>query len=566
MIDDSQFDNTPVNPLLLAEKLRRAQDFELPDLAAELCEQPRLREALWFIQWASRSENYPGGLRRFAAKLIDDSQDWIGSDLMIAHPVGAVLSQKEVEEIILAMPDSVRDDLPGFAELSDETVADAFIPRLPLDFDERYESAESRAYRLAEAERRRDAAREVNRNLRAERARLIKETNLPQLVRLCSDIAHRRLAQYLKNLCERADVRFTREKFDGKIGGRAPWYFARISTALLRFMDQWAEKQRASIAETSTVLEMWQWLDWAHDAKRAVMFQGETRHGKTEALSAWCRMRPGAARFIRTPPEAGGLAEFLRWIARELGLDVRPNAPASSMRPNIEFVLRYSGFLCAFDEFQYCVPEPSSRKSPDRLDFVRSYLLDADAKVPCAFVCTEQGYNNARNRYVKATGYVIAQLEERIRTVKLSEEVSSADLTAIARFHLPQLDERLIKLVVSMAIVSRRGYVSDLRKIADDVERLAKAAGAAVPELPHVLAAIEGIYPGSLAQLNAAAKPANDSGTPAPSRRRSSRTANAFGNGPAAPLQTPVRDVAPVMPGVRFESQQDSEEPNEAGL
>lgn len=557
--------NTPVDPLLLAKKLKRALECELPEFAIELADQSRRRETLWFIQWASRPENYPGGLSRFASELIDDSQDLIGSTRMNAHPADAILSESEIEEIVMALPDSVRHELPGFDELAEPMMslwvssAPTAEDITPLSYDgfPVHESRESRAHRLAEAERRREVARNSAARLSEERAAFIRQTSLPQLVNLCSNVARERLGIYLKRLCERDEVGFTRDTYGGRrTRGLAPWYFAQISTALIRFMDRWADRQRASIAQTSTTREISEWLNWAREKKRSVMFQGETRQGKTEALAAWCRTRPGAARFIRTPPESGGLAEFLRWIARELGLDFKPNANAQALRPKIEFVLRYSGLVCGFDEFQYAFPAPSSNRSPDRLNFVRAYLMDAG--VPCAFVCTEQGYSGARNRYVKATGYVIAQFEERLRTIKLPEEVSSDDLSAIARFHLPQLNDKLIELVVKMAIDSRRGYVSDLRKIADDVERIALANGAAVATTEHVLKAIDSIYPGRLEQLSGA-QPA-----PAPiAGKEPRRPRAASGRRSAGPLQAPCRGVAPLPVESRFESQQGSSEPIE---
>lgn len=60
----------PIRAEILASKIEKLQNFELPDLFDEFAAEPRLLRALWFLQFVSWPDNYPGGLTKFASDFI----------------------------------------------------------------------------------------------------------------------------------------------------------------------------------------------------------------------------------------------------------------------------------------------------------------------------------------------------------------------------------------------------------------------------------------------------------------------------------------------------------------
>ena len=64
----------PIRSELLAGKIEKLLNYELPELLTEFTEEPRLIRARWLLEYVSKPDNYPGGLTKFA-------QDFIAASL-----------------------------------------------------------------------------------------------------------------------------------------------------------------------------------------------------------------------------------------------------------------------------------------------------------------------------------------------------------------------------------------------------------------------------------------------------------------------------------------------------
>ena len=242
----------------------------------------------------------------------------------------------------------------------------------------------------------------------------------------------------MKRLCEQPDVSFY-PRVRGKHGSieGAPWYFANVASALLDFIESRRETLRARIAETEITKVVFRWMTKSLNTKRAVMISGNSRFGKTEAVKLFVEMNPGNCRLVNTPA-TGALGDLVREVAKSLGMEVGPHNAGRELRERVDYVLRFSHLLLCFDESQFLLPAAFTRNTaPARLNWIRRSVMDQD--VPAVFVCTPQSYLPAKKRFLKATGFAMEQFDERIlKTVHLPEELSEADLLAVARVHFPK--------------------------------------------------------------------------------------------------------------------------------
>lgn len=467
----STAENTPIRPALVAAKLARIRNYEDERLLLEIAAEPRLVEAMWFLQFMSDPENNPGGLRKFATDLVAESRDLIGTSTMQKHTANE-LPDETLRTILEEIPDRLRWDIC----LDDGPVrADSFWE---VEWDE--------AVRLAA---------EKNRKNEEARGRITRAT----FVKVAVETATAELPTYLRGLCEQFPYGFRRGR--ARVGGihaeagQAPWYFPRISEAILRFMDQRKAAVTAAIASTEVSREVFHWLHKARSTRSAVIIEGNSRFGKTEAVRAWVNMNPGLARYVKTPPSSAE-GDLLRAIAVALGLDYGAKVLRGyQLRSEIEYVLKHSGLMLVFDEAQSLFPSTYGRNTaPARLNWVRCNVIDAG--LPAAFVSTPQSYRNAERKFVKTTGFAIEQWSERIlKTVHLPSEVGRDDLFAIARIHFPGLSDKYLEYVVERAAATERNYVSDVSKIARLAHSNAEDAGCSTPKFEHIISAINDVLP-----------------------------------------------------------------------
>lgn len=479
-------DYTPIRPELIAKKLDQVRNFELLEILEEMTEQPRLAEVMWFLAFVSRNENYPGGLRKFSKDLIAQSTDLLGTHTMQAHSA-APYPEALREAIFNEIPNKHRWDF-------------CYDPEV-----ERWDAAALMADDSEDAWEREEREGKARRELLEKEAREKTRHHMKDgFIELLQPIAESELAQYLLDLCERPDVRFTRPKLSGG-GQRAPWYFPRIAAAILRFIDRRKVEIAAATAETAVSREIFKWLGKARSTHRSIVISGNSRFGKTEAVRTWAAMNPGLARIVETP-SSGGEGELLRAVAKALGIESGPQQRGYALHAQIAFVLQQFKPVLIFEEASFLYPANFSKNTmPARLNWVRRTVMDAG--IPCAFVWTPQTHRDARTRFLKATNFAIEQFDGRIlRTVNLPAEIPREDLLAIARIHFRNLPAEYCEYVVSKAAATERNYCSDVSNIAALAYSNAEDAGRVEPNLGDIKAAIADVLPTADVRADSAPK------------------------------------------------------------
>ncbi len=521
--------NRPISPEAVASKLAAARNFEHPQITEEITAEPRLVEVLLFLLHVSQPENYAGGLRKFTADLIADSLDLIGTAAM--RKIGErKLTREQAAEIYNELPGKAKEAVGGHDD------ADALLDFLLIGAEE-WEEPE-RFHRSLTARERHEAA---HREREASLKKLLAGAAWSLFHDECVGRARENLSTYLRNLCELGPVGFHRVcNLEYRNSGGAPWYFVEVALALLRWIDRRKVEIAATIAETEITKHVFKWLGKARSTSRAVMISGNSRFGKTEALRTWCAMNPGLARLVNTPA-SNSEGELLREVAKALGMEITPTSTASRLRDRIDYVLSHTRLMLVFDEAHMIFPLNFSRNTaPARLNWVRRSVMDAG--LPCAFVATPQSYDSAQKRYVKTTGYSIAQFSERfLKTVELPDELSREDLLAVARIHFPKIAEPYLHYVVEKTVATERNYVSDLEKIATLARDNAQESGRALPTLEDIKSALEDVLPPAARPALAPATTGDEIGSgESPALQRS-------GRGRAGAVQAPRIAVSRAM-------------------
>jgi hypothetical protein len=460
----------PVRAELLAAKIEKLENFELPDLFDECADEPRLVRALWFLQFVSWPQNYPGGLTKFAADFIASNGDKLGTVHMAKHPSRELYDIAQAIEVLEDLPEDEQRELLG---ANIRLFREAFVPT------DHFDSGDPKERRA---------------NRKEWTPQFLAEMSPVRVRELCSKAAREELAIYFKRLCEESHVSFFHHERrfcldpSGRLEG-APWYFANVASALLDFIDSRRETLRARLAETEITQAVFRWMTKSLNTKRAVMISGNSRFGKTEAAKLYVDMYPGSSRLVKTPA-TGALGDLLREVAKSLGMEVGPQNMGRDLRERIDYVLRFSHLLLCFDESQLLLPAAFTRNTaPARLNWVRRSVMDQD--VPAVFVCTPQSYLPAKKRFLKVTGFAMEQFDERIlKTVHLPAELSESDLLAVARIHFTDLSDLYLQFVVDAALASERNYVSDIEKIATLAKDNAREHARNIPTLADIKAAI----------------------------------------------------------------------------
>lgn len=494
----------PIRAEVLAAKIEKLWNFELPRLFDEVAAQPRLIGALWFLQYVSWPRNYAGGLSKFAADLIESSLDRIGPP-SFRESNAERFDLKSAVQILRELPDCQREELLGY---------NAAL------FQEAFLHGEHR-----------ESRKEWEPQLLA--------CVTPRTVReLSVGAARQNLAEYLEQLCAMPHVSFRRD--ESASGDGAPWYFARIADAIFDFIDRRREALRSRIAETEVTQLVSRWMTKSCNTKRAVMISGNSRFGKTEAMKLFAEMNPDTCRLVNTPA-SNALGDLVREVAISLGVEVGTQNAGRDLRERVDYVLRFSRLQLCFDESQLLLPAAFSRNTaPARLNWVRRSVMDQG--IAAVFVCTPQSYLPAKKRFVKTTGFAMEQFDERIlKTVHLPEELSEDDLLGVARIHFADLSDEYLHFVVDKALATERNYVSDIEKIATLAKDNARENGRKLPILADIKAAIADVLP-------TPATPAQ-SAPSAPSER----SLKPIGKRVATPLQSPRRSL-PMLPQTRRET------------
>jgi hypothetical protein len=525
---------TVIRPETVAAKLAAAANLSQPELAAELAKQPRLVELLWFLQWQSMQ---PGGLEKFALALIVEFPGRVGPAALVSAGTGK-LTQKQYLDIWRAIPTGYWPDiLPNNAWQMEAL-------RNDMDVDRRYYLSE----KVLPQEQSRLAA-------------ALAKLNRQAFVEVATAAAETDLAAYLASLCN--DVDGSGRNYEaGKTGdplSNAPWYSSDIIPTLFAAMDSHAQRARQAIAMTEVALKVFDALEYAWSERALVQITGDSRFGKTEAVKTWCMMHPGKARLVTVLCTVGA-SDLHRAVADALGIEYSYKTARLKLREIVEFTVKHSGLMFIFDEAHFLFPAASYKNSPPmRLNWLRTQVVDR--KLPVALVSTPQDYDHAAAKFVKASGFNLAQWTGRIvhQTI-LPGELEFDDLLAIAKIKCPELDGIFQELIAAKALQSEN-YIMAVEAIGKRARYIARRDGHPETTQADVTLAISEFIPAS-APAPAAAKPAPAAApSPAPIRQATCSSVSAERRqiapgfrsiDPAAPppvpaLATPQRQITPAL-------------------
>jgi hypothetical protein len=518
---------TVIRPETVAAKLAAAANLSHPELAAELAKQPRLVELLWFIQWESMQ---PGGLEKFTASLIAEFPGRIGPAALVSAGAGK-LTQNQCLEIWHQIPCGYWPDIVPDSAWQKESLRSKH---------EVFEACFPDGKVFPEEESRLAAA--------------LAKLNRQAFLEVATAAAETDLAAYLASIC--SEVNRRRGKYDAEETGEPlaapPWYFADIIPTLFAAMDSHAQRARQGIAMTEVALKVFDSLEYARSESAMVQITGDSRFGKTEAVKTWCNMHPGKARLVTTPC-TNGTADLHRAIADALGIEHSYKTSPLKLRELVEFTVKHSGMMFVWDECHFLFPAASYKNSPPaRLNWLRTQIVDR--KLPVALVSTPQDYRHAAEKFVKASGFNLAQWSGRIvHQTTLPCELEFDDLLAIAKIKAPDLDANFQELIAAKALQSEN-YIMAVEAIGKRARYVARRDGHPQITLDDVTLAIAEVIPASAPAPTAASRPAPTApASPAPIRQaRPAAAARARSIRPAAPppapaLEIPQRQITPAL-------------------
>jgi AAA domain-containing protein len=259
-----------------------------------------------------------------------------------------------------------------------------------------------------------------------------------------------------------------------EVSQAAPWWFPTLIGTLAEFQDLQASAARASLAETEISRQVFETLDYALDGNCLVLSDGTARTGKTHAAKAWCQLRPGRARYVQVPASNDDIS-FFRAIAKALGVSSALSLKGVQMRERVETVLQSTRLMLVLDEAHYLWPQNNRREAlPNRVNWILTALVNYG--VPVGFITTPQ-FARDQSLVEKKTGWASAQFHGRIAYYKpLPERLNADEITAIARHHLPDGDEKSISLLASVAEVSQ-SYISGIAHAVNRARHEAKKQG-----------------------------------------------------------------------------------------
>ncbi len=453
----------PDDPQFRQSAFASSVDFErgvLGNLVAARCQRltdPSVIAVLWWLQQVSWRD---GGLEKLSADFLQENAHLIGTRSMHRFGVrsGQVYSPAQVRAVRQEFHRELQDD---------------FLLKGESSFSEYL--AHSARRHLAECE--------------------------------CDDRSERRPVNYpasaFREACKIEPAQLTKEFKQWLVDPSTTpteslWNMPDLWVALCQWREREAAPAVRRIVDTEITRKMFEELDYALEQRMFVLIEGREGIGKSEAAVDWCERHPGQAVYIRL--ECGSDETTLyRAIARRIGTACSYGRTAVDMRVRIQDALQPGHLMLVIDEAHFLWPQSdrSDRTAPKRVDWLRTALVDFG--VPVALISTPQYFTRACDRFRK-TGWNSLQIQRRLaRTVSLPDDLSEADVLAVARRSFPRVAESLLKRVAALAF-GTVGYlttVEHLRRRVDffiarrpgdsEAEILAdvlREAGLAAPEKP----------------------------------------------------------------------------------
>jgi DNA transposition AAA+ family ATPase len=234
--------------------------------------------------------------------------------------------------------------------------------------------------------------------------------------------------------------------------------FRDLYGALIEYMDLWEKNALSGLVITEVGAKVLEALNYAEDQKCLALVEGFARTGKTFVAKAWCAARPGRRRIVSLS-EASSEKEFFREIAKALGAAASYGFKGNELRERVNDILRPGYITLCIDEAHWLWPTRNLREAtPRRIEWVRCSL--ANYGVSVAMISTHQ-FTRAQQQIEKHTNWSSEQLIGRIAfCAKLPDHLKRDDIAAVARFHLPEAEDRTIDFLVDYVIASKKHLAS----------------------------------------------------------------------------------------------------------
>jgi hypothetical protein len=265
------------------------------------------------------------------------------------------------------------------------------------------------------------------------------------------------------------------------------WAFKDLQGTLKEFLSRHAaETQTKAVASTAVVEKVFDALDFAWEEGVMVMIEGDPRHGKTEAINAYCAMYPGRARLVTIPSESTDL-DFFMAIAEALQIPMEgPSCNVGDLRRRIDHVLKKARLMLIFDEFHFAIPQQySATTAPKRMNWIRTRVCDRG--LPTALLITPQSFDEAFRKFARKTRHRFDQFFGRTARFALPATLSRSDVVAVAEKHFPEIDRDYLGLIAGRAMQCQPGadpagriqpgFLHGIKVTASRARHLAKRAG-----------------------------------------------------------------------------------------
>ena len=234
--------------------------------------------------------------------------------------------------------------------------------------------------------------------------------------------------------------------------------FQDVLSALIEYMDIWEQECFANLVVTRIGGKVLEALNYSESQRCVALVEGFARTGKTFVAKKWCEARPGKRRFVSLT-EARSDKEFFREIALAIGAASSYGLKATELRERVNDILRQGHFALVVDEAHFLWPVQNLRDSiPRRMEWLRTSL--ANHNVPVVMIATHQ-FSKVQQLIEKKTTWSSEQLTGRIAfSAKLQDRLEENDIRSVAKYHLPEAEERSIEFLVQYVIASKKYLAS----------------------------------------------------------------------------------------------------------
>jgi hypothetical protein len=430
---------------------------------------PEKRKLIWHLHRLSHTR----GLAVVANEIVALYGDRLGTKAMnfIQKTEGASYTASEVRDVRADLPRELKMEFP----LRGEVKASKRLTRQALI-----------ANRLRVVREGGDTS-EIDSEIEHEKKASENQPNsysVAEFCAACREEAKHRFVEWITQLCLDPACDFE---------SSAPWYFAKVIEALKSYCDQLTHRRAKEIYTTALGGKVHEILDLLQSGERGMYtIEGAARIGKSFSAAAWCDLHPGEARFIEVPT-GNDDATFFRTLARGLGIGNFTQYKANEVRDRVESVLLTRDLILCLDEGQRLWPETGSRHVyPKRINWLTS-MVNQGLRI-CVIVTPQFLFRLSAAE--QNGGWNAAQLLGRtFEYCTLANDLSVEDLKAVAKVHLPEADNDVLRALAAYARTSAK-YLAAIEAIVARARFNAKRAGRAKTTADDVRQAMKmGVIP-----------------------------------------------------------------------